>query len=275
MPVDTAPQAVERHGETPGTPQRQSQEQSAPFNPVMAARGIIGAARAASLASCGPDGAPFASLVTFATLPDLSPVLWLSDLAVHSRNLAADPRAALLFVAPGGEGGDPLAGARVTLSGHIEATDDPTVRRRLVALNGESATPSFADFRAYRMHVASAHLVAGFGRIVTLGPELLIDLSEAADLLSGEAMIVDHMNEDHGEAISLYATVLLGLAAADWRLSACDPEGIDLVSAKGRARLPFPTRATSVAEAGGHLKHFAKTARERLAARPLPAAVEA
>ncbi|MCX5477880.1 pyridoxamine 5'-phosphate oxidase family protein [Kaistia geumhonensis] len=238
---------------------------AASFEPVAAARAVIATARTASLATLAADGAPFASLVSFATLPDLSPVLWLSDLAQHSRNLAADSRASLLLVAPGGEDGDPLAGARVTLSGRIAPTDDAAAARRFEALHGTRGRPAFADFRAYRMEFASAHLVAGFGRIVTLGPELLVDLSGAERLIAGEAMVVEHMNDDHADAIGLYATVLLGLPEADWRMSGCDPEGVDLVSGLGRARLPFPSRASTVAEAGTHLKQWAKTARGRLA----------
>ena len=231
------------------------------FIPVEAARAVLRAARVASLATLSGKGHPFASLVTLATMPDLSPVLWLSDLAVHSRNLAGDRRASLLVVAPGGEGGDPLAGARVTLTGTIARSDDPAAARRFGALQ-RGSRPDFADFRAYRMDIAAAHLVAGFGRIVAIeGAALRLDLAGADDLLAGEAMIVDHMNEDHAEAIGLYATVLLGLEPADWRLGGCDPEGVDLVSAAGRARLPFPARATTVTEAGGHLKRWAKEAR--------------
>lgn len=238
---------------------------AASFEPVAAARAVIASVRTASLATLAADGAPFASLVSVATLPDLSPVLWLSDLALHSRNLAADPRASLLFVAPGGEGGDPLAGARVTLSGRIVKTDDAAAVWRFEALHGKRGRPPFADFKSYRMEVASAHLVAGFGRIVTLGPELLVDLAGADGLVAGEAMVVEHMNDDHADAIGLYATVLLGLPSSDWRMTGCDPEGVDLVSELGRARLPFPSRATTVAEAGTHLKLWAKTARGRLA----------
>jgi len=237
------------------------------FDPVTAARAVLHEARTASLATLTSDGHPFASLVTFATMPDLAPVLWLSDLAVHSRNLARDNRASLLVVAPGGEGGDPLAGARVTLSGTLARTDDPAAARRFGAVHGSAGRPDFADFHAYRMDVASAHLVAGFGRIVTLSADdLRIDLGDAEGLISGEAMIVDHMNEDHADAIALYATGLLGLPPDEWRLSGCDPDGVDLVAPGAKARLPFPSRATSVAEAGGHLKHWAKLARERMTA---------
>lgn len=232
------------------------------FDPVSAARAVLGAARSASLATLDADGHPFASLVTFATMPDLAPVLWLSDLAVHSRNLARDPRASLLVVAPGGEGGDPLAGARVTLTGTLARDDAEAAARRFGALHGAAGRPGFADFHAYRMRPAGAHLVAGFGRIVTLAStDLLRDLAGADDLLAGEAMIVDHMNADHADAVGLYATALLGLAAGDWRLSGCDPDGVDLVATSGRARLDFPVRATSVAEAGALLKQMARAAR--------------
>ncbi len=237
------------------------------FEPVAAARGVLEAAGVASLATLSAEGHPFASLVTFATMPDLSPVLWLSDLAVHSRNLAGDPRASLLVVAPGGEGGDPLAGARVTLTGTIRRSEDAVAARRFGALHG-AGRADFADFHAYRMEITAAHLVAGFGRIHTIGgTELTRDLAGANDLLAGEAMIVDHMNADHAEAIALYATVLLGLPEGDWRISGCDPEGVDLVSSARRARLPFAERATTVAAAGGALKLWAKDARLRKAAR--------
>ena len=59
------------------------------------------------------------------------------------------------------------------------------------------------------------------------------------------------------------AQKLLGLPHSNWRMTGCDPEGIDLASAAGRARLGFPERAATVAEAGGYLKSFAKEARQR------------
>ncbi len=85
----------------------------------------------------------------------------------------------------------------------------------------------FADFRLYRLQVARAHLVAGFGRI---------DWIEAASLLSPpprrsprrRRSIPAHMNADHAGTIDLDAERLLGLAGAGWRLTGVDPEGADL-----------------------------------------------
>jgi len=236
-----------------------------PFDPVQTARSILHQVVAGSLGTLDESGAPFVSLVTVASLPDGRPVLSLSDLAVHTKNLKRDPRASLLLVAPGGEAGNPLAGARLTLTGTLAKSEDPHAAWRYQQLHGGAGGhSSFADFNHYVLDIAGSHLVAGFGRIVQLAPaELLKDLSGAEDLAAGEKMVVEHMNDDHLDAISLYAVTLLGQPVANWRMTGCDPLGIDLVAAGRRARLEFPARAVTVADAGGHLKRFAREARER------------
>lgn len=235
--------------------------QETPFDPIATARSIVRSARSAGLGTLDASGAPFVTLVTFATMPDGRPILSLSDLAIHTQNLKRDPRASLLFVAPGGESGNPLAGARLTLTGRLAATEDAHALWRYRQIQGDG-TSAFADFHHYLFEISGSHLVAGFGRIEQIAPaELIPDYSDCGDLLAGEKMVVEHMNDDHSEAIALYAQKLLGLPPSNWRMTGSDPDGIDLVSAAGRARLDFPERARTVAEAGGYLKTFAKQAR--------------
>ena len=207
------------------------------------ARRVLRLAATGSLATLDPDGGPFASLVTVATTLAGEPILLLSALARHTQNLAADCRASLLLVAPGGEGGDPLAGARLTLTGTVGPADtDPALRRRFLARHDQAAGyADFADFGFHRFVVAGGHLVAGFGRIVSLEPaDILIDVSAAGDLVAAEESALAHMNADHAEAVRLYATALLGLAEGDWRLTGIDPGGIDLAAGSMRGRLDFP-----------------------------------
>ena len=90
------------------------------------ARGCTRAALATSL-----NGAPYASLVLFAVDVDASPLLLLSDLAQHSRNIAFDPRVSLLLDATEGHP-DPLTGPRLTLLGRALPTDDPRCLARFV-----------------------------------------------------------------------------------------------------------------------------------------------
>jgi heme iron utilization protein len=234
-----------------------------PFSPPDSARQVLRLAITGSLATLNEDGSPFASLVTVATSAAGEPVLLLSRLAVHTNNLIRDGRASLLLVARGGEGGDPLAGARLTISGKVVQDDDPELRRRFLGRHEEAAGyADFADFAFYRLAVASAHLVAGFGRIHTLSAaELLTDCSDCAGLLEAEAVAVAHMNEDHADAIGLYAIKLLGMPEGDWRATGCDPDGMDLRAGALRARLEFPVRVRSGGELRKALVELAAKAR--------------
>jgi putative heme iron utilization protein len=212
------------------------------FSPALAARRVLRLAATGSLATLDPEGGPFASLVTVATTPAGEPILLISTLARHARNLAADRRASLLLVAPGGEGGDPLAGARLTLTGTVGPVDtNPALRHRFLARHIEAAGyAGFADFGFHRFAIAGGHLVAGFGRIVSLSPaDILIDVSAAGDLVAAEERALAEMNAGHADAVRLFATALLGLPAGDWRLTGIDPHGVDLAG-PSRARLDFP-----------------------------------
>ena len=211
-------------------------------------------AATASLGTLDGNGGPFVSFVTVATTAAGEPVLLLSDLALHTKNLKRDPRASLLLVAPGGEGGDPLAGARLTLTGTIARDDDPALRRRFLARHEEAAGyAGFADFGFYRLAVEAGHLVAGFGRIVALAPaDILTDLAGRDDLLAAEAGAVAHMNEDHRDALRLYATVLLGLPDGDWTTTGADARR----PRSSRRPAPRPPRLPGAGrDAGGAAAH--------------------
>jgi putative heme iron utilization protein len=236
-----------------------------PFLPIPAARRVLRCAATASLATLDRDGFPFVTLVTVATTVAGEPIFLLSDLAAHTRNLKRDKRASVLLVAPGGEAGDPLAGARLTVVGTLAADDDPATRRRFLAHHDEAANlVEFSDFHFYRLAVISAHLVAGFGRIVDLSrDELLADISDSADLVEAEPNAIDHMNDDHGEALSLYATKLLGMPTGDWRMTGVDPDGIDLRAGAMRARLEFPERVRSAGDLRAVLARLAREARAK------------
>ena len=146
------------------------------FSAAREARQVLQAAGTATLATLDRQGAPFASMVTVATTAAGEPVLLLSDLAVHTRNIKRDPRASLLLVAPGGEDGDPLAGSRLTLVGSVVVDDDPAARQRFLGRHPEArGYADFKDFAFYRLVIGGGHLVAGFGRIVDLDRKDLVE----------------------------------------------------------------------------------------------------
>lgn len=108
---------------------------------------------------------PFVSLVAPALDPTNCPLLLLSDLSDHVRNLSGDSKASLLFDGTGGRD-EPLTGPRVTLLGEVAVTEAPADRAAYLA--GQPAAELYAgfqDFRFYRFTPREALLVAGFGRI--------------------------------------------------------------------------------------------------------------
>jgi putative heme iron utilization protein len=193
--------------------------------------------RAAFATSLG--GAPYASLVLLAVDLDASPLLLLSDLAQHSRNIAFDPRVSLLLDATEGHP-DPLTGPRLTLLGRAQPTDDRRCLARFIAHHPTSAGyAGFGDFHLYRVEVERGHLVAGFGRIDWIDGGDFLFGGDVAVLAAAEPEILKHMNEDHGDAVAGYASRLLGRTGSGWRMTGIDPEGIDLRCGGETARLDF------------------------------------
>jgi putative heme iron utilization protein len=198
------------------------------------------------------------------------PVLLISRLARHTRNLERDPRAALLVVAPGGQSADPLAGARLTITGRAVAprcADD--LARRFLARHPEAAGYArFGDFGFQRIEPESGHLVAGFGRIVDLAAsDLLLDLEGCASLAASEAEALDHVNADHADAVRLYATELCAAPDGVWRMTGLDPEGADLAAEAGHvARLDFPERVSGPGDLRRTLRMLAEQGRGSAAA---------
>jgi putative heme iron utilization protein len=236
-----------------------------PFSAPDSAKRVMRLADTGGLATLSAEGAPFASLVTVATTMAGEPLVLISDIAVHTKNIKRDNRVSILLVAPGGEAGDPLAGARISISGTIAIDEDANDRRRFLARHPEAkGYATFRDFNLYKITVTGAHLVAGFGRIVDLAPaDILVDVADSADLAAAEQGAVEHMNDDHAEALSLYATKLLDMPAGEWITTGADPEGMDLRAGDLRARLTFPQKARNGGDLRAILVHLSKEARAK------------
>jgi heme iron utilization protein len=238
---------------------------SSDFDAVKVARSLLRRSRQGALATLrAGSGDPYCSLVNVASHADGSPILLVSRLALHTRNILGDSRVSLMLDERAE--GDPLEGSRIMLAGRAEeaSTDDLEIlRRRYLNAHPSAETfVSFKDFSFFRIRPGGAHLVAGFGRIVDLKPEqFLTDISDAAALLEAEQGAIDQMNADHRDAMNLYATKLLGAGPADWRCTGCDPDGIDMQAGTTMLRLDFPRRIATPAALQQMLKEFAHQAR--------------
>ena len=205
---------------------------------------------------------PYASLVLVAVDHDLSPILLMSDLAEHSKAIAADNRVSLLFDGTAGLD-QPLTGPRVSLLGRAVPTDDARLRARFLAHHPDAAMyADFGDFRFYRVALERAHLVGGFGKIRWLSAGELMPAPPALALVASEHDIVTHMNDDHADAIGLYAAKLLGLPGDGWRMTGIDSEGFDLRMRGTVARLALPAAVSGPEEARNALIALVAKARQ-------------
>lgn len=210
----------------------------------------------------GADGQAYGSLVLFACDHAAHPLLLISDLADHTQNLYADNRCSLLLDGTAGLA-EPLTGPRVTLMGRAEKVIDDILVRRFTARHpGSEFYAGFGDFHLFRMAIDRAHLVAGFGRIHWMdGADVTYDASKAAALIDQESDVVAHMNEDHSDAVGLYANGVLGLPGVGWKLTGLDPEGADLRRDGTVARLSFDKPVHDAETARVELVRLVKRAR--------------
>lgn len=236
---------------------------------ILLAKTLIRAARVGSLATIeAASGHPFASMASVATDIDGTPLILTSRLSGHTANFAADARCSLLLGQPGK--GDPLAHPRITLLAEARAIardgeDQPRIRRRFLSRNPKAELyVDFPDFQFFRLELARASLNGGFARAYELtATDLLSDLSGAEEIVAIEEGAVSHMNEDHGDAVRLYATRLLSGPDAPWRVVGLDPEGLDLIAGDSALRLPFPARVATGSALRKTLKDLADQARAK------------
>jgi putative heme iron utilization protein len=218
------------------------------------------ASLATNLAAPGVgEGSPYASLVLLALDLDASPLLLLSGLAEHSKNLVRDPRLSLLIDGTAGLE-DPLTGSRASLLGRAEPVNDDRLLARFTSRHPSAALyAGFGDFQLYRVRVSRAHLVAGFGRIRWIeGREILL-AGDCQMLAAAEPSILDHMNSDHADAVNRIAQRAIGSSpSTGWRMTGIDPEGADFRRGAHIARPEFRSLTWDAGAARSELVQLAR-----------------
>jgi heme iron utilization protein len=207
-----------------------------------AARCLARATASAVLATQA-EGQPFASLVTPAFSAGFEPLLLLSSLSEHTRQLRAEARCALL-VTGAAEGSNPQTAPRLTLTGVAAPVPEGEVaalKAGWLAKHPYAALyADFGDFALWRIAPGGALLVGGFARAVRIRlAELLPDPAAVAAVAAAAESIIEHMNSDHAAAVAAIATGLLGGPPGPWRMVAVDTDGADLALGEAVRRLAW------------------------------------
>jgi heme iron utilization protein len=209
-------------------------------------------------------GFPFGSLMPYAADERGRPVVFISNMAMHTQNLHQDPRASL-FVAPPDVSGDPLGSARLTLIGTAEKAPAEEVAE-LYLLHHESARQwqEYSDFAYYRLEISGLYYVGGFG---VMGWVSAGDYSNARPdpLAESAAGIIQHMNADHAEALRLIARRFAGEEADSAVMTTVDRLGFHLRLRSGDSvhgcRVAFPREVRDTNDARVVLVEMARQAR--------------
>ncbi len=257
----------------PTVPAPQAGTNAAPrLSPAEEARTLVAATNVAALASLTTEGDPWASLITFGVLDDGSPVLCLSRMAEHGRNIDADPRASLVITQPDPPA-DVLAAARVTLAGRCErpAHEASRARARAAYLAGVDAARyfiDFSDFSLFILAVERVRWVGGYGRMDSATSEAYA-AARPDPVMSHAASAVAHLNADHADALLEIAQALGGYPdAIRATCDGIDRYGIDLSldTTRGRApaRIAFPEALTSGLQVRSATVELTRRARARL-----------
>lgn len=243
--------------------------QAPPLSHAQLTRSLVQRGRRATLSTALEDGHPYGSLVLYA--PDASgePLLLLSTLAEHTHNLQRDPRVSLL-VTDTLRPDTPLADGRAALVGTIDlAADlDESRARYLESHPDASLYIDFADFSLYRIHVSRARFIGGFGRMSWLTGDAYREATPDPLALAAPG-IIEHMNEDHRDALLLYAQVFGALdKAEDATMTGVDALGYDLLAhtpdGVKRIRLPFESPVETPQAVRKALVQLVRQAREQV-----------
>lgn len=206
------------------------------------ARTILANASVGTLATLTDEGAPWASVVQYAVMADGTPVLSLSTLALHGRNLKADARASLAVAGPVPEGHDPGDSGRVSIAGRVEVPTGEELaaaeRAYFDAVPMAEVYTEFGDFTLYVLRVETVRWVGGFGRMASTNADKY-RAAEVDPTAVGADYAVRHMNEDHADALLLMARAFTGQTdATSAKALRADRYGMDLGLETPRGKTP-------------------------------------
>ena len=205
------------------------------------------------------EGYPFGSVVPYCLDSDGYPVILISSLAQHTRNIAKNTKVSLTVAQSGVD--DVQAGARLTWVGDAEPiTDEAAIQRYYRFFPESRGYHNTHNFDFYRIVPVRSRYIGGFGDIHWLENALIAEANPFAG--SVEEGVVSHMNEDHASALKTYCL----RAGVQWSedvppvMAGVDPFGMNIQMGRRVVRIPFIEKAQTSTDIRRLLVAMAKAA---------------
>ena len=197
-----------------------------------------------STISVDVPGYPFGSVTPYCADRENRPVIYISPIAQHTRNITADARVSLTVFENNGNSDDVQAQGRITCIGDarlLDPGDNDTPERYFRHFPPARQYANTHSFEFFRLDLVRVRFIGGFGQIYWIEPEEFATANPFSE--EQESRILQHMNNDHPDALAGYAggkpTIMTGI----------DAEGFDLLAAGKKMRLFFEAPIRSVEEA--------------------------
>jgi heme iron utilization protein len=201
-------------------------------------------------------GYPFGSIAPYTLNYDGEPILLISDIAQHTRNIKRNNKVSLTVFDQ--QADDPQANGRLTWVGDAEPVDPRDAETRDRYLRYFPSSESYFethDFSFYRIRLRRARFIGGFGQIYWIDPDAMLIRNP---FLESERMIIQHMNQDHMPALFHYCEALKGVKADEVVMIGIDSEGFDLFADRRKLRIDFDSPIRTVEEARATLVRLAR-----------------
>ncbi|HSQ04295.1 MAG TPA: pyridoxamine 5'-phosphate oxidase family protein [Burkholderiales bacterium] len=191
-------------------------------------------------------GYPFVSIVPYVLDERAWPVVLISRLAEHTRNVAADPRVSLFSH---DAKGDVQAGARVTLMGNARMLERPNpIQERYFRYFPQARSyHDTLDFDFYRIEPVTLRVVAGFARVHWISREAYTVVVDR--VARDEMSVIDYVNGHHSRDLQRYCTTIVGAPSPDVTLVGIDGEGFDMRAGEQIVRADFGAACSDASQA--------------------------
>lgn len=195
-------------------------------------------------------GFPFGSIVPYCLDGDSMPVVLISTIAEHTKNIINDKRCSLTIVM---DGDDAQANGRLCIIGNMERVEkeETEVMERYYRHFPKSRSyDAVHSFSFYRLAPISIRYIGGFGKIHWFTPEEFLPNNPFHG--KGEERIIQHMNNDHRADLGRYCAFYkeMRIAADDTiRMVGIDSIGFDIFVNDKKVRLDFEKAISSAVEA--------------------------
>lgn len=198
-------------------------------------------------------GYPFGSVTPYCADEQCRPIIYISRIAQHTKNIIADSRASLTVVENNEGSDDVQAQGRLTCIGDAlpMGADEASARERYFRYFPSARQyDQTHDFVFFRLQPVRLRFIGGFGQIYWLEPTEFMATNPFSR--TQELQILDHMNKDHSDALRRYC----GGEAA--KMVGIDAEGFDVLTSGKKRRFNFETPIRNMEEARQALVAMAK-----------------